>query len=230
MPNKTTLLRWATAVRPVTLQAVPERAAVLAKQAKITRARKLRVDSTCVQRPIHHPTDSGVLGDGVRVLTWLIPRAKSLLAQVHAPLVGVHGAFRSRMRSTRRMHQQLHRVRQSGKEEDATAAQQGLYTRLLEITRQAVRQAQHVQAAVKRQLHTPNGVAPINFPAQERLAQRLLAQFDQFLPLVRQGMQQARTRVLDERPVSSSAKILSLFEPHMRVVKRRKLGAPVGFR
>jgi IS5 family transposase len=228
VPTKATLLRWAATVRPETLRALLDRSAVLAKQAKVTRARKLRIDSTCVQTPIHHPTDSGVLGDGVRVLTRLLRRAKPLL--VHAPLAGVRDAFRSRLRSARRVLQQLHRVRQSRTGEDATTAQRGLYTRLLEITRQSVRQAQRVRAALEEwQPHTPGNGAPTNLPVRERVVRRLLAQFDQFLPLVQQSMHQARSRVLDGQPVASTAKVLSLFEPHTRVVMRRKLGAPVEF-
>lgn len=229
VPDKTTLLRWAQTLRPDTLQGLVDRAAQLAQQAKVTRARKLRIDSTCVQTPIHHPTDSGVLGDGVRVLTRLILRAKPLLEQVHAPLTRVRKVFRSRVRSARRVLQQLHRVRQGSKGEDATAAQRGLYTRLLEITRQTVRQAQRVQAALTGRPHAPDDRAPSNLAAQEQRAGRLLAQFDRFLPLVQQGMQQARARVLDGQPVPSTAKVLSLFEPHTRVVMRRKLGAPVEF-
>src|SRR5947199_4366591 len=41
----------------------------LARQAKVTNGRKLRLDATCVQTEIHHPTDSGLLVDGVRVLS-----------------------------------------------------------------------------------------------------------------------------------------------------------------
>src|SRR5215470_15246698 len=68
VPSKATLLRWAATIRPATLQALVDRVTLLAKQAKVTRARKLRIDSTCVQASIHHPTDSGLLDDGVRVL------------------------------------------------------------------------------------------------------------------------------------------------------------------
>jgi transposase, IS5 family len=229
VPDKATLLRWAATVRPETLQALLDRSAVLAKQAKVTRARKLRLESTCVQTPIHHPTDSGVLGDGVRVLTRLLRRAKPL---VHEPLAGVRDAFRSRVRSARRVLQQLHRVRQSSKGEDATEQQRDLYTRLLAITQRTVRQADRVRAALAASaaaLQREQDLAQTAPTALERVAHRLLAQFDRFLPLVRQGMQQARARVLDGQPVSSTAKVLSLFEPHTRVVKRRKLGAPVEF-
>jgi IS5 family transposase len=170
------------------------------------------------------------LGDGVRVLTRLILRAKPV---VHPALAGVRDAFRRRVRSVRHVLQQLHRVRQgsqSGKGEDAIAAQRRLYTRLLESTRQTVRQAQRVRVALEAaQPPAPGGVAQTNPPVRERRVRRLLAQFDQFLPLVQQGMQQARARVLEGQPVPAPAKVLSLFEPHTRVVIRRKLGAAVEF-
>jgi IS5 family transposase len=230
VPAQTTLLRWAQTLRAETLQALVDRAAQLAQQAQVTRARKLRIASTCVQTPLHHPTASGLLGDGVRVLSRLLRRAKPLLVQVQAPLAGVRDAYRSRMRSARRLLQQLHRVRQGSTGEDAAAAQRGRYMRLLEITHQTVRQAQRVQAALEGwQPHALGSNTPSSLPVQERLAPRLLAQFDRFLPLVQRGMQQARARVLDGQPIPATAKVLSLFEPHTRVVKRRKLGAPVEF-
>ena len=230
VPDKATLLRWAATIRPTTLQALLDRSAVLARQAKVTRARKLRLDSTCVQTPIHHPTDSGLLGDGVRVLSRLLRQARPLVQEY---LAGVHDAFRSRVRSARRVLQQLHRARQgrpNGTGEAAADVQRGLYTRLLAITRHTVRQAQRVRVALDGLLPpAPSGVTRTQSPGRERVVRRLLAQFDRFLPLVQQGLHQARARVLDGQPVPSPAKVLSLFEPHTRIVVRRKLGAPVEF-
>ncbi len=57
VPDKTTLLRWAATIQPVTLQALVDRAAFLAKQARVTHARKRRIDSTCVQADAHPPSD-----------------------------------------------------------------------------------------------------------------------------------------------------------------------------
>jgi transposase, IS5 family len=222
VPTKATLLRWAATIRPTTLQALVDRAAQLAKQARVTRARKLRLDSTCVQTTIHHPTDSGLLGDGVRVLSRLLRQAKPL---VQTELASVREAFRSRVRSTRRLLQQIHRVRRL-KGDDAAEQQQGLYARLLAVTRQTVRQAERVRQAL----------APLEEPGERRvlsplsrLARHLAAQLDRFLPLVQRGMEQARRRVLEGQPVASTAKVLSLFEPQTRVVKRGKMGAAVEF-
>ena len=232
VPDQTTLLRWAATIRPVTVQALVDRAAWLAKQARVTRARKLRIDSTCVQTTIHHPTDSGLLGDGVRVLARLIRRAKPL---VQTQLASVRDAFRSRLRSTRRLLQQVHRVRRL-KGDAAAEQQQGLYQRLLTVTRQTVRQAERVRQALAPLVAGPEecpaaatGRTPGAPSALSRAARRLTTQFERFLPLVQQGIQQAQQRVLDGQLVASTEKVLSLFEPHTRVVRRGKIGAAVEF-
>src|SRR5262245_13081165 len=222
VPTQTTLLDWAQTIRPVTLQALVDRVALLALQARVTPARKLRIDSTCVQTPIHHPTDSGLLGDGVRVLSRLLQRAKPLVSGL---LAGLRTPCRSRVRSARRVLQQIHRVRRRTGEA-AAEAQRGLYARLLEIARQTVRQAEQVGEALRQR--EPD-LAAMEQTAPQRLAQRLLVQFDRFLPLVQQALRQAHSRVLDGRPVAATEKVLSLFEPHTRVVKRGKLGAAVEF-
>jgi IS5 family transposase len=58
-PDDTTLIRWSHTLRPETLHRLVGRTAELARQAKVTQGRKLRIDGTCVQTTIHHPTDSG---------------------------------------------------------------------------------------------------------------------------------------------------------------------------
>src|SRR5215831_19203105 len=78
VPDDTTLLRWANTLRPETLHELNDRVVVLARQAKVTKGRKLRLDATCVQTEIHHPTDSGLLVDSVRVLSRLVKQAKGL--------------------------------------------------------------------------------------------------------------------------------------------------------
>jgi IS5 family transposase len=220
VPDKATLLRWARTMRPETLQALLDRSAALARQAHVTRARELRIDSTCVQTPIHHPTDSGLLGDGVRVLSRLLRRAKPL---VRDGLAAVRGAFRSRVRSARRVLQRMYRLRRAGA---AAEAHRALYARLLAIARRTVRQAERVREALGRP--APAGALPVPMP-RERRARRLVEQLDRLLPLVRQGMRQAQARVLDGQPVPSAQKVLSLFEPHARVVVRAKVGAAVEF-
>jgi transposase, IS5 family len=107
VPDDTTLLRWAKLIEPATLLALNERVVALARQARVTRGRKLRLDSTVVETPIHHPSDGSLLADGVRLLSRCLRRAKSVLGKS----CGLGPAvFRTRNRSARRLLQSLHRL------------------------------------------------------------------------------------------------------------------------
>ncbi len=227
VPDKTTLLRWAATIQPETLQALMERAARLAQQAQVPRARKRRLDSTCVQTPIHHPTDRSLRGDGVRVLTRLIQRAKPL---VPGSVAGVRTAFRSRLRTVRRLRRQVHRVSRR-KGEAAAEQQRARYGRRLETTRQTVRPAAPPAGPDEAapQGETGGGGAAPARPGRRRRAADLQTRLARFLPLVERVLAQARTRVLAGQLVPAAEQVRSLFEPHTRVVKPAKAGAPVEF-
>ena len=106
-PTEVRLWRWEQTLHPETVHALVDRVAQLAKQARVTKGRKLRLDATCVQTNIHHPTDSGLLVDSVRVLSRFVQRAKGL---VKDQVSNVQQACRSRLRSARRAAQALHRL------------------------------------------------------------------------------------------------------------------------
>src|SRR5215510_9853575 len=61
--------RWGMAVGPQVLKRLHERVVAIARDKGVTAGRRMRVDTTVVETNIHHPTDSTLLGDGVRVLT-----------------------------------------------------------------------------------------------------------------------------------------------------------------
>jgi IS5 family transposase len=220
VPVATTLLRWAQTIQAETMHQLNDRAAQLAAQAHVTRARKLRVDGTVVETTIHHPTDSGLLGDGVRVLTRLIKRAKPL---VGAMLAGTREAFRDRTRTMRRTLSALHRlVRRKG--EEVEAEQRQLYQQLLQTTEQTLKQAQQVKQALMARLRRRRERGP-----EQAQAERLSKAVERFIPLVAQVIHQARTRVLEGGKVPAQDKVVSLFEPHTRILQRRKTGVPIEF-
>ena len=80
-PDDTTLIRWANQIGPETICTLNDRVVELARSLKITRGRKLRVDSTVVETNVHPPTDSRLLGDGVRVVSRLLRRAREALGE-----------------------------------------------------------------------------------------------------------------------------------------------------
>jgi transposase, IS5 family len=211
VPDDTTLIRWAKTLQPETLHALNDRVVQLAAEAKVTKGRKLRLDATCVQTTIHHPTDSGLLVDSVRVLSRFVQRAKPLIKE---QVKNVQQACRSRLRTARQVAQRLHRqLRRKG--EDKEAEQKVLYERLIQSAEQMVRQSQRVVAILDQQ--------------SQQQAHRLLEQARRVLPLVQRVIAQTRSRVLEGKKVSSEQKVLSLFEPHTRAIPRHKGGALVEF-
>src|SRR5205823_7134687 len=167
VPDETTLLRWLHTLRPETLHALNDRVVQLAAPAKVSKGRKLRLDATCVQTTIHHPTDSGLLVDSVRVLSRFVQRAKAL---VKDRVSNVQQACRSRLRSARQIAQTLHRqLRHKGEEKEAQ--QKELYQKLIQTAEQMVQQSQQVMAALAEQTG--------------QQARRLLSQATEVLPLVK---------------------------------------------
>jgi transposase, IS5 family len=210
VPDDTVLIRWANAIGPETVQALNDRTVQLARSLKVTRGRKLRADTTAVETDIHYPTDSALLGDGVRVLSRLLRRARTVLGRAAESLGPA--AFRSRVRTVRRLAQQLHRVaRRKGTE--ARGALKAAYSRLIGTARRTGAQAGRVLEVLERRAKPP--------------AQRLARQIGLVLPLLVQGISQASRRVLEGRSVPAPEKLLSLFEPHTQVVPRFKAGRPV---
>jgi transposase, IS5 family len=211
VPDASTLWRWEQTLRPETVHALNDRVVQLAAQARVSKGRKLRLDATCVQTNIHHPTDSGLLVDSVRVLSRFVQRAKGL---VKDRLTNVQAVCRSRLRSARKVAQTLHRqLRRTVEEKEAQ--QKALYQKLIQTTEQMVRQSRQVIAALVERT--------------EQQAKRLLNEAQQVLPLVERVITQTRTRVLEGKKMASGEKVLSLFEPHTRAIPRHKGGALVEF-
>ena len=211
VPDDTTLIRWAKLIGPTTLQQINERVVELATQLKVTRGRKLRVDSTVVETNIHYPTDSALVGDGVRIISRLLHKAKTVLGT--GTDLG-KSVFRSRTRSVRRIAQQLHRIARRKGEEAAEDLKQA-YSKLLDIAQASRRQAARVREALQEQV--------------TKQAKRVREQLDHFLPLVDQAIEQAARQVLHGERVPAREKLLSLHEPHTQVIKRHKAGKPTEF-
>src|SRR5271169_4554309 len=74
MPDAKTMGRWGMALGPEVLKQVHERMVKIALEKGVTTGRRMRVDTTVVETDVHHPTDSTLLGDGVRVLTRMMKK------------------------------------------------------------------------------------------------------------------------------------------------------------
>ena len=211
VPDDTTLLRWANLIQPATLHHLLDHVVMLARSLKVTRGRKLRVDGTVVSTNIHHPTDSTLLYDGVRVLSRMVVQAKQA---IQATTVLARSAFRDRTRSAKR---QMKRIMAAARQRGAQveARMRTAYQRLLTITTTMAKQAEQVGAVLTAQ--PPHS------------GHKLAATLRQVVPLVQQVIIQTTRRILQGEGVPAPEKIVSLFEPHTAVIRKGKPGKPTEF-
>jgi transposase, IS5 family len=211
VPDDTTLIRWAGLIQPETLERFNHRLTQLATQLKVTKGRKLRTDGTVVETNIHHPSDSSLLADSVRVLGRTLGRARSLL-QGQTDLS--QEVFRNRLRSGRKLARQVgEAMRKSGE----TAREQGLraYRKLVKTTQQTIAQAQQVLPALQ--------------VVTDKQAGRLSEVLETFIPRAEQVVSQTVRRVFQGEKVPASEKIVSLFEPHSAIIRRNKARKPTEY-
>jgi transposase, IS5 family len=211
-PDDTTLLRWANQIQPQTLHQLLDRVTDLARQQKVTRGRKLRTDSTVVETAIHHPSDSTLLADGVRVVSRLLRQARTLVPE-GAPVNPQ--VFRDRTRSARRLSRKIGERAVRGTPKDEEDPRIPLYRRLLMVARASRRQAQQIRHV----LATVDG----------KRAERVRSQLDRFQSLATRVIGQTERRVLQGQKVPAAEKVLSLFEPHTALIRRGKLRQPTEF-
>lgn len=211
VPDDTTLIRWANLIQPDTLHHLLDHIVDLARALKVTRGRKLRIDGTVVETDIHHPSDSTLLNDGVRVLGRTLKRAQQVVQDVTQ--LG-REVFRDRRRSARR---QVRRIQQAARQrgQQAEQAMHTAYRRLLATAQAMVHQAQQVSVALKQQASQ----------AADHLAESL----DQVIPLVERVIQQTTRRVLNGERVPADEKVVSLFEPHSVIIRKGKVNRPTQF-
>src|SRR5271165_2274983 len=94
-PDAKTMGRWGVAVGPEVVKQIHERIVKVAQEKGVTHGRRMRVDTTVVETNIHYPTDSSLLGDGVRVLIRTMKKITTIAGKVGATM-------RDRSRSVKR--------------------------------------------------------------------------------------------------------------------------------
>jgi IS5 family transposase len=86
MPDAKTMGRWGLAVEPATIKQIHARMVKIAQDNGVTEGRRMRVDTTVVETNIHYPTDSSLLGDGVRVLIRTMQKITAIAGETGAKL------------------------------------------------------------------------------------------------------------------------------------------------
>lgn len=211
-PNYSTFSRCFALLGADTTQRIHDRVVAKAREERVAHGRKLRTDTTVVESNVHYPTDSALLGDGIRVLTRSLHRIAEECTAGTIPVVNHARAVKRRLLEISRAAKSL-----------AEASRQRLkdrYGALLKLTRGVVRQASGVVQDLQAGRLRVVGSA-ISVLAHEALLRH-------YIPLVEKGIAQTHERLFQGNPYGAG-KVLSLFEPHTQAIRKGKAHKPTEF-
>jgi hypothetical protein len=170
------------------------------------------LDSTCLKANVHFPTDWVLLRDGVRTLmkaTLLIRKA------------GLRGRMPAPQEFLRRMNRHSMEMTQQGRRAGSKRGRK----RVLRAMKQLVGVVR-AHARRHRQLLDLHWARTEWTRAQ---AEQILRRLDGVLELLPRAQKQAHERIIGARQVPNAEKLLSLYDPQVRVIVRGKAGAEVEF-
>jgi len=170
----------------------------------------MRVDTTVVETDIHYPTDSTLLGDGVRVLTRVMKKVTEVAGQAGTQM-------RDRRRSAKLKVLAIARASRN-KTELGRQKMKKAYLNLLEITSRVVGQAKKFSCEIAGRVKRGN-LAVLH---------KAKKQLDEMIPRVQQVLRQTRERVLRGN-TQAEGKLLSVFETHTEVIRKGKANKPNEF-
>lgn len=176
-------------------------------------AETVRGDSFVVATDVHYPTDSGLIGDGLRTIIATARRLAGLLGR------GGWRQHKHRLRSLKGRLRTINRIAAS-KGRDNPKRLRDAYRALLDTADRILERATELLDPASFLIRP--GTAPQTI---ERLRTKLL----DFVNLTIRACDQARRRVLAEESVPNAEKLFSLFEPQTQLIKRGKVPQPVEF-
>jgi len=195
-PSKSILQENIKAIREETWEAIHRDILSYAAKEKIENGRCVRVDSTAVETDIHHPTDSTLLADGIRIVTRWLQEGKELTPQPTYQFSD---------------HQRVVKKR----------AMTILNARRESVRQKAYRDLLHYAGLVRgyaataiRELASYQGHDLADTCAGHELARKL----ERALRILDKVIDQTQRRVLKGEKVPASEKIVSFFEDHTDII------------
>ncbi len=190
-PRKSALQDSIARIAPATLEAVNQILVRSALAEGLETGDKVRVDTTVTETHIHHPTDSSLLGDCVRVLTRLLKRAWREL--------GVRVVFRDHTTAAKRRVYKINQARRQAKR--------------VPFYRDLVRYCQKTAKAARR-------LVDRLFVLADEDAAGFASRVAHFEALANKVMDQTRRRVFEGESVPAAEKVVSIFEDHTDVIRK----------
>jgi len=214
MPDAKTMGRWGRALGPQVVKRVHEQIVEIARTKEVIEGRRMRVDTTVTETNTHHPTDSSLLGDGVRVLTRTMKKITKIVGEVGTKL-------RNRSRSVKLRVLDIARAARAKGPQSQEKLKRN-YRQLLESTSRVVGQARQFSKEIA------DGIKRSKDIVKQLALEGLRQEIDTMIPRVKQVMKQTRARIF-RGDTRSEGKIFSLFEPSTEIIRKGKAAKPNEF-
>lgn len=199
-PCASTLQGNIKALREETWEALHREIIGYAKQEKIESGRKVRIDATAVETNIHHPTDSTLLVDGIRIITRWLAEGKKLSPTPHYQFSDHRRVVKKRLMAI--LNTTKEKVRRSA------------YKDLL-LYAGMVRD--YALAAIPK-LSAHKALEMADFFAGKLLAEKLA----RAVGILDKVIDQTDRRVFKGEQVAASEKVVSFFEEHTDIIVKKR--------
>lgn len=195
-PKRSTLQANVTKIQPETWGRILQGLAQSCEARVHETGEKARVDATVVATNIHHPTDSSLIWDSLRVLARLMRRAEEKFEL----------QFEDPTRRAKRLRKKINYARNQ-------VQRLPVYRELLDMLKALLAESSRVAGLLVR-------LRPVSWQDEaQRLA--LIEELATYQQRATQVMDQARRRVLEKEAVPVAEKLFSIFEPHTDLIIKR---------
>jgi IS5 family transposase len=189
-PCKSVLQGNIKSVTEETWEAINRQFLAYAKQAGMESGKKVRIDSTAVETDIHHPTDSTLLQDGIRVITRLLATGKRLHPESCYAYADHTRVAKKRVIAI--LNAKKDKVR-------------------IKAYRDLIRYAKQVQGYVRCAISELRRYSPLTVGA-------LVGEMERVAGLFTKAIDQAERRVIKGEKVPACDKVVSFFEDHTDII------------
>jgi len=200
VPDSTTLIKLTHKYGEGTVRALNDALVLKLKEGKVVRGKKLRIDTTVVESDIHHPTDTRLLTDGIRVITRVVSRLKKVVP-------GIGSGFVKHTRKVKKIYLGLMKVMKGRTGKDDTTLKKAR-DRLVKITGEVIADGRAVQVELEL------------LQEKSLLVKRLTRQLGGWIEIAGKVVWQTKEVIKGNRCLPR--RLVSLFDIDTRPIRRGK--------
>jgi len=207
VPDSTTLIKLTHKYGEDTVRVLNDALVLKLKEGKVVRGRKLRIDTTVVESDIHHPTDTGLLMDGIKVITRVVSKLKKVV-----PSIG--SGFVKHTRKAKKVYLGLMKVMKGRTGKDDSTLKK-TRDKLVKITGKVIADGRAVQAELEL------------LQGKSSLVNGLTRQLGTWIEVTEKIIQQTKEVIKGNRHLPR--RLVSLFDVDARPIRRGKSRADTEF-